>query len=253
MIIVRHGEIYTKTEPVRNLFVRRLAGNIRIALPDAKIEMKRWRIIVEDKDALETLNRIFGVVSYSPAEECKADLPDIEETVEKHFLNEFKGKKFAVRTQKIDSKMSSTQMNIKIGDLIRVKAKAKVNLDNPEKTLYIELDGPKAYVFTDFIEGPGGLPLGTAENRVKLLGKKENDLMGAWMIMKRGASITPVPIKLKRWAYGNSSKGEILAAVCGATDLEEFLKLQSKIKMPLFAPLIGMSKEEITALKRKVL
>ncbi|GEM_PF-2330117 len=253
MIIVRHGEIYTKTEPVRNLFVRRLAGNIRIALPDAKIETKRWRIIVEDKDAQKTLNRIFGIVSYSPAEECKADLTDIEKMVEKHFLKEFKGKKFAVRTQKIDSKMSSMQINIKIGDLIRIKAKAKVNLDNPEKTLYIEIDGSKAYVFTEFIEGPGGLPLGTAENRVKLLGTKENDLIGAWMIMKRGASITPVPAKLRRWAYGNSQKGEILALVCGSTNLEEFIKLQSKTKLPLFAPLIGMSKGEITALKRKVL
>jgi thiamine biosynthesis protein ThiI len=251
MIIVRHGEIYTKSEPVRRIFTRKLANNIQEALPKSKITLKRWRILVEGGKP-EVLKRIFGIVSFSPAEECSASLNDIKKLVEKKFLKGFGGKTFAVRTQKIDSKLSSTKINIEIGDLIRTKAKAKVNLDNPQRTLYIEIDKNKAYVFTDIIDGPGGLPLGTADGMVKILGKKENDVLAAWMIMKRGASLIRVPTKLKKWAYGNS-KGELLAAVSGVTEPKDFIKIQSKEKLPVFAPLMGLNKKEISKLRKKVL
>jgi adenylyl- and sulfurtransferase ThiI len=50
MIIIRHGEIFTKSEPVRKEFIRALTRNVRIALPEASVRAERWRIFVDSKN-----------------------------------------------------------------------------------------------------------------------------------------------------------------------------------------------------------
>lgn len=254
MILVRHGEIFTKSEPVRKRFVIRLAKNIQEALPYDRIETRRWRIFVHpknEKKSLDVLSRVFGIVSFSTAESCEINLESMKKLVN---LSKFKSKKFAVKTQRLEKEgpLSSNEINNEIGDFIRKNAKAKVNLDNPQITLGIEIYEGKAFIFTETFQGPGGLPLGTADGIVQCDFKTDNDVIAAWMIMKRGAVVVPIHKKLKRWAYGASEKGEVLARVSGVTDPKEFVKLQEREKLPVFVPLIGLSDKEIKELKRKI-
>jgi len=240
MIIVRHGEIYTKSPPVRRQFIEKLAQNIRAALPDAKIVKKRWRILVyaeDERKAVEKLKRVFGVVSFSTCIETDAELGKIKKAVER-FLPKIKGKTFAVRAQRLTKELFESQrINEVIGDFVRKRAKAKVNLDNPKVTLGIEIYDGRAYVFIDKHAGAGGLPLGTAGKM--LLIKSKNSGLAAWMIRKRGIE---VDVKAK---YP-------LGAVTGETDVGRFLRLKKKYKVPVYAPLIGLNKKELDELKKKV-
>jgi thiamine biosynthesis protein ThiI len=239
MIIVRHGEIYTKSPPVRRQFIAKLASNIKQEIPDAKIVTKRWRILVypqSEKKAIKKLRQIFGIVSFSTAIETKADLDSIKKATE-IFLPKLKNKTFAVRTQRLSKElMESQRINEIMGDFVRKKAKAKVNLDNPQVTLGIEIYDNKAYVFIDRFAGVGGLPLGTAGKMLLL--KFKNDALAAWMIRKRGIEVER---KVKN----------PLGVVTGETSIEKFLKLKKKYKVPVYAPLIAFNKKELERLKKK--
>jgi thiamine biosynthesis protein ThiI len=240
MITVRHGEIYTKSPPVRRQFIEKLAQNIRVALPDAKIVKKRWRILVyakDEKKALDKLGQVFGVVSFSTCIETDAEMASIKKAVEK-FLPKIKGRTFAVRAQRLTKElMESQRINEVIGDFVRKKAKAKVDLSSPQVTLGIEIYDGRAYIFIDKHAGAGGLPLGTAGKM--LLIKSKNSGLAAWMIRKRGIE---VDVKTKH----------PLGAVTGEADVSKFLKLKKKHKVPIYAPLIGLNKKEIDELKKKV-
>lgn len=255
MIIVRHGEIFTKSEPVRKAFVRILTQNVKKALPNDKIKTKRWRVFVypkNEKKSIETLQRIFGVISFSIAEECKADMDEIKKTSEK-FLLGIRGKSFAIRSQRLTKKfpLKTEEINREIGSFVQEKTKSKVNLSKPDITLGIEIYDDKAYVFTETFEGPDGLPLGSGIGSITCDYENDNDIPAAWMIMKRGISIIPIHKKLEKWAYGNK-KGEILGKVTGVRDLEKFIKQEKSSKIPVFAPLIGLNDSKLRELKTKI-
>lgn len=240
MIIVRHGEIYTKSPPVRRQFIAKLTGNTRCALPDAKIRQKRWRILVYPKDekrAIEQLGGVFGIVSFSTCIETDAKLASIKKAVEK-FLPKIRGKTFAVRTQRLSKElMESQKINELIGDFVRKKTRARVDLDSPQVTLGIEIYDGKAYIFTDRYPGIGGLPLGTAGSMLLL--KSKNSGLAAWMIRKRGIEVI-------------STARKPLGVVTGETDIAKLIKLKSKHSLPVYAPLVGLERKEIEELKRKI-
>ncbi len=240
MITVRHGEIYTKSPPVRRQFIARLTQNIRHALPEAKIVQKRWRVFVYSQDeekALEALGRVFGVTSFSTCIETDATLPKIKKAVEK-LLPNVRGKTFAVRAHRLSKElMESQKINEIIGDFVRKRAKARVNLDNPQVTLGIELYDGKAYVFIDRYPGLCGLPLGTAGKMLLL--KSKNSGLAAWMIRKRGIEV-------------EAKARYPLGVVTGETDVAKYLKLKKRYKLPVYAPLIGLNKTELEKLKKKV-
>jgi len=240
MIIVRHGEIYTKSPPVRRQFIAKLTENIRLALPSARVVSKRWRILVypknEDK-AIEELGQIFGIVSFSTCIETDARMPAIKKAAEK-FLPQIKGKTFAVRTQRLSKELIESQkINEIIGDFIRKKTKAKVDLSHPQKTLGIEIYDGKAYIFIDRYPGVGGLPSGTAGKMLLL--KSKNSGLAVWMIRKRGIEVS-------------SKVKNPLGVITGEEDVAKLIKLKKKYELPIYAPLVGLNKKELEMLKKKV-
>ena len=69
LIIARYGELALKSDGVRKRFENRLANNIRASI-DAEVKVRQARIYISPKDfngAIEKLERIFGIVSFSPA------------------------------------------------------------------------------------------------------------------------------------------------------------------------------------------
>ena len=83
LIIARYGELALKSDGVRKRFENRLANNIRASI-DAEVKVRQARIYISPKDfndAIEKLERIFGIVSYSPVVTTKSTFEDIEESV----------------------------------------------------------------------------------------------------------------------------------------------------------------------------
>jgi len=215
--IIRYGEIGTKSKGIRKMFIERLIRNIEDAMRKEKIEYKAiknlWsRILLYSTDPKIrlTLPRIFGIKSVSEAYEVKASLDDITKAAFKIVRNA-NPRTFKVDTQRItkDIPMTSIQINSVIGEKIVREFGIKVDLENPELTIGVEIISGRALVFHEKISGPGGLPLGV-EGRVLAILEDEDDLIAAWLMMKRGCEVLPITTKsleiyelLKKYAYGN--------------------------------------------------
>jgi len=68
----------------------------------------------------------------------------------------------------------------------------RVDLDNPDVEIFVELRQEKGYVFTDSVKGVGGLPLGPRAKLVALVSGGIDSPVAAWLMMKRGCDIVPL-------------------------------------------------------------
>lgn len=227
-IIVRYGEIFTKSEPVKRQFSGRLARNIRAALPGADVAPRRNRIYVAYGKKADNLKRIFGITSFSPAFSVPADMDAIKKTA-LALLKKSKKGSFAVASKRLteDWKISPHRMNVEVGQVLKDGTGRTVNLDNPDVAIGVEVYGSTAYIFNETIPGPGGLPLGTQGKAVALFDGTKS-LAACWMAMKRGLEVVPVCASkklaalakpLEKWAYGTDFR-----VVVSRRDVEDIAK-----------------------------
>ena len=76
-----------------------------------------------------------------------------------------------------------------VGAHIKESTGAKVNLTNPELTIFIQILSGETYFYVDKIQGPGGLPVGTGGTVVCLLSGGIDSPVAAYRIMRRGCSV----------------------------------------------------------------
>ena len=177
-----------------------------------------------------------------------------------------RGQSFAVKARRVgDHSYTSMDVGREVGSAVFLANEEKVprvDLRHPDVVFYVEVRGKVAYVFSEYVPGPGGLPLGTQGRALALLEKKR-DALAAWLIMKRGCRVIAVADKenevvglLREWDPDLKSveagdwselakQNRALAFVFGYTvdDAEKIKKLA--LPVPAFFPLVGMSDEEI--------
>jgi thiamine biosynthesis protein ThiI len=136
------------------------------------------------------LQKVFGIAYFAPAIKLKQDLAEIKEAA----LQLLVGKKFS--SFKVETKRSqkhfpftSPQINAEVGEYIRERFPARVNLAQPELILRIEIVDNYALMYTDRVEGPGGLPVGTSERAVCLISGGIDSPVAAYKMMKRGVKL----------------------------------------------------------------
>ncbi len=199
-VIVRFsGEIGIKAPMTRKQYERRLTGNIKTALKHCAVSCltfnrKPGRLYIETHQAEKAavqVSRVFGVQSLSPAIETSSNLDDILGDSLKVASSKFVlGKSFAVRCHRVGNhRYTSQDVCTSVGEHLRVslrKLKLRVDLEHPKHTLHVEIRDENAYVFTQIIKGPGGLPLGTQPKLVCLLKGDVQSTVACWMTMKRG-------------------------------------------------------------------
>ncbi len=248
-IVVRYGELALKTHSIRKFFTEKLIENIQKSLLahriEGFIEEERGRIYVftDDRRASDALRNVFGVVSVSWSEVCDSDMEEVADTALSVF-NPENSKTFAVRaTRHGNHTYTSQELAAYVGERILEKyPDLRVNLKKPDKILYIEVRDRRAFVFSEKIKGPGGLPVGTqgavfAELRTK------KDAAAAWMLLKRGCTVfcsgNEKYIKaLKAWGARDSREdsGNFLGYVSGESDCRK------RSGAPVFCPLIGVDR-----------
>lgn len=251
MFLVRYGEIFLKSEPVRKRFASQLVSNIRAKLPGAKIHAEYDRIIVQpksEKEAASALKKTFGIVSFSPALMCNSKIDEIEKAALK--LKPKTNQSFAVRANRAWKAfpLTSKQIEQKIGSLIQKNVDAPVNLTKPSHTIHIDVRHRHSFIFSKIIPGPGGLPVGTAG---KIFCKPPNLVASAFLLAKRGC--TPVfasekgIAKLKPYLPKIETGKPFAPYSTGETNPE---------KIPadpnLLAPLVGFGKTNLNSLLRKI-
>ena len=198
LIIARYGEIGLKSQKIRSRFERRLVKNIKATF-DCEVDRNQGRIFIFPKDfeeGLEKLNRVFGVVSYSPAISTYANYTDIDETLG-NYVDELiaegildENTKFAIRCRRVGThEFSSQEMAAHCGGVVRKKILAPVDLTNPDLTIFVEIRDDDAFIYHEKIEGPGGLPLGTQGKVVVLLSSGIDSPVATYLMMKRGCEV----------------------------------------------------------------
>ena len=327
VIIARYGEIGLKSPKIRSRFERKLVKNIKATF-ECEVERNQGRIYIFPQDfdeGIEKLNRVFGVVSYSPATSTDSTYEGIDETLTAYteeLISEgiLDGDtKFAIKCRRVGNHdYTSQEMAAHCGGVVRSVVLAPVDLTNPDLTIFVEIRENKAFIYHEKIKGPGGLPLGTQGRVVVLLSSGIDSPVAAYLMMKRGCEVVALhcnndpfsgpkvtelfnqlvdqlniyakgnPIRKRVIDYGEYLQAakdnapekmtcvlcksgmyhiaEKLAQKVGADaivdgssvgqvasqTLSNILATRYGVDMPILSPLIGLDKEEITAIAKEI-
>lgn len=278
VILLRYGEIALKSKPVRKSLVQKLKDNIRNHFRanglECHISSDYGRIYVycdDHEKAKGLLKRVFGLVSFSSCTETTSELEGMTEEVvrlARYWLNG--GMSFAMRTKRVGTHpFSSQSLAEKFGSAVLESVNdLTVDLNNPDVEIFVEVRHEKAFIFNGSVRGPGGLPLGS-QGRVLSYVENENDMISAWLMMKRGCKVDvahPEDVgphkELLMWdpdirfhkcsgtddAFEIGEKLNSEGIVLG-WDLEKALGTQLKKNVPIFYPLSGLGIRDVAVLR----
>ena len=329
IILVKLGEIILKGLNRRS-FEQKLMANMRRKIApygSFSVYCLQSTVYVEAKDeeadvgaAFEALKKVFGIITLTRAAACEKD-KDAITALAKEYLKEDleKAASFKVESKRSDKSFPLTSIELSQyvgGELSEAFPDIKVEMHDPELTVFIEVRDKAAYVHSSPVKGAGGMPVGSNGKAVSLLSGGIDSPVSTYMIAKRGVRVIPVhffsfpytseaakekvlelahiledycgkltveivpftriqeeirdkcpeeyfTLIMRRFMmriaervannYGAKAivTGENLGQVASQT-MEAMASTQSVISMPVLQPLIGMDKEEIIALARKL-
>ncbi|MFT4903758.1 MAG: thiamine biosynthesis protein ThiI [Natronomonas sp.] len=203
-VVVRYGELGTKSPSVRRRMEEQLRANVAAALDDrgisGRVERTDGRLIIRTADAGEAATAaadLPGVVSASPAREVAPDADAIYETMVA-LARDRSFDTYAVRASRArdDHPFTSPQLEREGGAAIGEAVAAGVDLDDPDVTFEADVRPNTAYVFAERLEGPGGLPVGTQAPLVALISGGIDSPVAAFELLRRGAPVVPVYVDL---------------------------------------------------------
>ncbi len=148
-------------------------------------------------DACERVGRIFGIVSYSRAALCdEKTLESVLATAPGYLENRLR----AAKTFKVEAKRSDKKFPYKSPEICRETGGAilrrfphlKVDVHNPEVTVYVEIRDFGAYIHANPIRGAGGIPVGTGGKAAILISGGIDSPVAAYMMAKRGIKLTAI-------------------------------------------------------------
>lgn len=270
-LLIRYSEIGLKSKPVRKRFETQLRDNIMSMLVmdgiEALVNTGEARFFVESDDpdkAAESIRRVFGVASLSRAVISGSGLEDICSSAADYSKGRIsKGQSFAVKARREGSHpYSSMDLAKEAGSAIFLANQGvKVNLTDPDVVFYIEVRDNKAFIFSDYIQGPGGLPLGS---QGKVVAEVDDDrgILAAWLMMKRGcrtfiSSTVDVSVlerydpSLRMIVKGETDNQNVLGKVLG-TSMDGLVSVDVSGDVPVYFPTIGMSDAEVHEMLTKL-
>lgn len=163
--------------PIGAHSVRRLPGRFFIEFAAEH----PWNRVKDVAQKVFGLSNAYGVYRVGPElDQVRALLPSV--------LQGRAFGSFAVRCRRGEKQFpySSQQVGEIIGREIQERTGARVDLDHPEFTLWIEIMSRHIFVGGDRVEGPRGLPLGMSGTVAVLLSGGIDSPVAAWRMMRRG-------------------------------------------------------------------
>jgi adenylyl- and sulfurtransferase ThiI len=205
LFLVRYGELALKSPPVRREFEAHLRRNILDQFVregiTSRLRSDHGHLYVEADDgdrARLVLKRIFGVTSVSAVTEVPTERGVIRdrllELAESRLTS---GSTFAVRARRTGNHpFTSQELARDLGSDLLERFSDRhltVDLTRPDLELFVEVRGPRTYLYFDRTAGPGGLPLGVAGPLAALVDGPRGAL-GTFLMMKRGCRVAIVAI-----------------------------------------------------------
>jgi len=325
VLLVHYHEIALKARN-RPFFVNQLVRNLKRATADfpvKRIQKLPGRLLLElagenaAQEVAERVRRVFGVANCCSALRCDLDLEVLKDTAAKVLAGRpFQTFRVTARRAYKTFPLTSPQLNEILGTFVRERFPAKVDLKNPELTLFVDILPKEAFIYLEKVRGPGGLPVGVAGRVIALLSGGIDSPVAAYRMMRRGCEVsfvhfhgapfldrrtqekareivklltryqytsrlylvpfgevqqevvvnTPAPYRVLLYRRLMARIAEHLAGLEGAKalvtgeslgqvasqTLENLTVIEEAGKLPVFRPLIGMDKEEITEQAKEI-
>ncbi|ERK07797.1 tRNA S(4)U 4-thiouridine synthase [Pantoea sp. AS-PWVM4] len=201
-IIKLFPEITIKSQSVRLRFIKILTGNIRNilrTLDDEIAVVRHWdHIVVRAKKetlraaVIAELTRIPGIHHVLAVEDHEyTDMHNIFEQTLALYRERLEGKSFCVRVKRRGKHEFSSQDVERYvgGGLNQHIESARVQLNNPDETVNLEIENDRLLLITGRYEGLGGFPIGTQEDVLSLISGGFDSGVSSYMLMRRGCRV----------------------------------------------------------------
>jgi tRNA uracil 4-sulfurtransferase len=200
LVLVRYGELALKSPPVRREFEASLRKNILDQFVTdglaGRLRSDHGHLYAEAnaaEPAVRVLRRVFGVTSVSVVTETSSERAAIRDRVLELAEPRLRpGSSFAIRARRTGSHpFTSQELARDLGSDVLDRfpdRQLRVDLDHPQVEVFVEVRGPRTYLYFDRVPGPGGLPLGVAGRLVAYVDGPRGAL-GAYLMMKRGCRV----------------------------------------------------------------
>lgn len=206
IILVKYGEIILKGLN-RSKFEDMLIRNIKKTVGKQNLlSVKKAQAIIyidvaphADTDLImQKLKKVFGIVFIAKAGVFPKDMDTILSKGADYVCESMYGyASFKVEAKRSDKKFpfTSPQISREMGGAILSRLpKIKVDVQNPDVTVRVEIRDNDAYIYADsaLCAGSGGMPTGSSGKATVLLSGGIDSPVAAWMIAKRGVEIDAV-------------------------------------------------------------
>jgi tRNA uracil 4-sulfurtransferase len=203
-VLLKLGEIVLKGRN-RQQFDHMLQGNIRAAVREIGVPVslrQRDGVIVlrvadgaergpqawaeAARHVAERMRDIPGIVRVcTPARVPKTAVAAVAAAIS---LTNSKSGPFAVRARRRDKRfpLNSTELAVLIGREIQQAHGLPVNLNFPDTEVFVEVDEDEVFVFTEGLDGQGGLPVGMSGRGVALMSGGIDSPVAAYRMIRRG-------------------------------------------------------------------
>jgi thiamine biosynthesis protein ThiI len=138
----------------------------------------------------QRLAAVFGVANFSIVERTSRDMDVLCERV----LDSLNGSRYAsfrIETQRGDKTfhLTSPEINRQLGAAVKQKSGARVDLENAELTITVEILPHDAFFGFNKMPGAGGLPVGASGRVVSLISGGIDSPVAAYRMMQRGCRL----------------------------------------------------------------
>lgn len=197
-VLIRYHEIALK-KGNRAYFTELLKRNILASVKDLgakEIRSLPARLVLTfrneiDSDALsKRISSVFGIANFSLVQRTERDIDQLRRQILTG-LNGAHFSSFRIDTQRGDKSfpLNSPEINRQLGAAVREKTHARVDLTNPEFTVYVEILPKDTYFGFNKLPGAGGLPVGASGRLLSLISGGFDSPVAAYRMMQRGCRV----------------------------------------------------------------
>lgn len=250
IILVKYGEMALKgmnKKTFEDVLVKNMKRRIK-SLGKTKITRAQSTIYIEPLDenfdvneAIDRLKKVFGIAALCRAAVCEKNFEDISKIACEYLEESLSyAKTFKVTAKRADKSfsMKSPEICRELGAILLDKyPKLKVDVNEPEITVTVEIRDTNAYVHGGNLKGAGGLPVGTSGQAMLLLSGGIDSPVAGYMMAKRGIHISAIhyvspPYTSERARLKVEQLCEKIVPYCGSIAFfcVPFTKIQEEIK-----------------------
>ncbi len=202
VILLKYGELILKGLN-KSYFENQLLKDAEEKMKHVgKFEVKRAQSTIyispltesEDMDkAFEAARRIFGIVAVCRAACVEKNMDVIEEALPLYLSETLqKAKTFKVEAKRSDKSfpLKSPEISAECGGaILSAYPHLRVDVNNPNVTVRVEIRDFGAYLHSGAVEGAGGMPKGTSGKGLLLLSGGIDSPVAGYLMAKRGVNI----------------------------------------------------------------